>query len=124
MSHAQLEKRLRNYGYWLMHDSAIGPDKPKCRGPESRHLQEAGDVWEASYSLPTPDVSDAEALHRAIRTLDCMEQYCLIARIMQMIGYDSEYPAVFRMRRVGEHAMQKMADNAEAMLLEMLRKRA
>ena len=105
--------RLINYGYWVLHDSDVGPDSTRCTSLESKHVPDAGEVFESDIVIPVPNVSDAEKLHEHIRRLDNMQQYCLIARIMCMIGMDSEYPAVFRMRRVGDHAMQKMADNAE-----------
>jgi hypothetical protein len=124
MTRTQLAVRLTNYGYWLLHDAEITPDGARCVSLESRYKGEAGDVFERVDVMPTPNVSDAEELHILIRMLDCMSQYCLVARIMEMIGQPSEYPAVFRMRRVGDHAMKKMADNAEVFLYEALKKRA
>ena len=120
----KLRARLINYGYWLMYDAAIAPEGTRCVSLESRFNPEAGDVFEAVEVMPTPNVSDADALHMLIKQLDNMTQYCLVARIMEMIGQPSEYPAVFRMRRVSDHAMKKLADNAEVFLYESLKKRA
>jgi hypothetical protein len=119
-----LQARLRNYGYWLLHEADIGPKCPRCISIESRHIADAGDVFEPIDELPTPNVTDAERIHQHIKRLDQMQQYCLVARIMCMIGMESEHPAVFRMRRVGDHAMEKMADNAENLLLIALKNSA
>lgn len=124
MIDGKLRARLVNYGYWLLHEAEVGPADPRCISLESRHIPDAGDVFEPVVVIPLPNVADAERLHEYIRRIDHMQQYCLIARIMCMIGMDNEYPAVFRMRRVGDNAMQKMADMAECILDEALRKRA
>lgn len=120
----KLRARLRNYGYWVLHESEVGPAAPRCISLESRHIPDAGDVFEPVISIPMPNVADAEKLHEHIKRLDHMQQYCLIARIMCMIGMESEYPAVFKLRRVGDYAMEKLADMAEETLDEMLKKRA
>ena len=117
----KLHARMRNYGYWLMHDAKVGPEEARCVSLESKYTPEAGDVFEAVVTIPLPNVSDAECIHRYIIQLDHMEQYCLVARIMCMIGMESEYPAVFRMRRIGDHAMEKLANNAETKLFEALK---
>lgn len=107
-----------------MDDCDVGPWDVKCRGIESKHISELGDVYEPAEGLPAPNTPDALALHALVEQLGVMEQYCLVARIMRMIGLPDEYPAVFRMRRVGDYAMEKLADNAEDMLVEMMRKSA
>lgn len=120
----KLRARLVNYGYWLLYDAAIAPEGTRCVSLECRYKAEAGDVFESAEVMPTPNVADADALHILIKQLDCMSQYCLVARIMEMIGQPSEYPAVFKMRRVGDHAMKKLADGAELMLYEALKQTA
>lgn len=118
MDHGRLYARLRNWGIWLTHDAEIGPKDAQCISIESRHIPDAGDVWqEDRVCEPTPDVPDAEAMQALIRTLDRMEQHCLALRY-------GGIPAVFRYRRISEYAMQKMADNAEILLVEMMRKSA
>lgn len=116
---ARLARRLRNWGEWLNFQSDIGPPPVRCVSIESRHLAEAGEVWddEPRTPQPVPDVTDAEAMENLIRGLGMMERYCLAVRY-------AGYPAVMRMRRVGAHAMDKLADNGEKNLYEMLRKRA
>lgn len=111
-----LRLRLANYGYWVLHDAEVGPAAPRCLSIESRHIPDAGDVFDAPSTIPCPDVADAEVLHGYIKRLDHMQQYCLIARIMKEIGMMDEYPAVFRMKRVGDYAMDKMANAAESLL--------
>lgn len=118
----KLRARLLNYGYWVLHEADVGPAAPRCISLESRYMPDAGDVFEATVVRPMPNVADAERLHEHIKRLEHMQQYCLIARIMTMIGMESEYPAVFRMRRVGDYAMQKLADMAEENIRESLRK--
>lgn len=118
MTDGRLYARLRNWGCWLTYEADIGPKDAKCISIESRHIPDAGDVWEDDRECePTPDVPDAEALQQLIRTLDHMEQRCLALRY-------GGIPAVFRYRRISEYAMQKMADNAEILLVEMMRKSA
>ena len=116
---SNLAWRLRNWGYWLNFQADVGPERVRCVSIESRHIAEAGEVWddEPSPPQPIPDVTDAEAMERLISGLGLMERYCLAVRY-------AGYPAVIRMRRVGANAMDKLADNGEILLFEMLRKRA
>ena len=108
--------RLKNWGEWLGYEANIGPAPEKCVSIESRYLGELGDVWdEPEPPSITPDVSDAEALHQLIRQLDSVEQHCLALRYGGL-------PAVFRYRRISEAALQRMADNAEILLMDMLKK--
>ena len=118
MTRSQLYARLSNWGCWLTYEAEIGPAGARCISIESRHLPDAGDVWdEVEPCQQTPDVPDAEAMQQLIRQLDHVEQVCLA----QHYG---GIPAVFRYRRIGEHAMQKLLENAEIMLCDMLRKTA
>lgn len=116
---SRLAWRLRNWGNWLNFQTDIGPPLVKCVSIESRHIAEAGEVWEDEPSppQPIPDVTDAEQMEKLISGLGLMERYCLAVRY-------AGYPAVIRMRRVGDRAMDKLADNGEILLFEMLRKRA
>ena len=116
---ARLAWRLRNWGNWLNSQTEIGPPDVRCISIESRHIAEAGEVWEDDPIPPQPvaDVTDAEAMEKLISRLETMERYCLAVRY-------GGYPAVFRMRRVGVNAMEKMADNGEIILYEILKKRA
>jgi hypothetical protein len=114
----RLTVRLRNWGDWLGHDAHIGPKPQCCISIESRYIGELGDVWtEPEPPSITPDVSDAEAMQELIRKLDCIEQHCLALRYGGL-------PTVMRWRRVSEAAMNRMADNAEILLVEMMRKSA
>lgn len=71
----------------------------------------------------TPNVSDAEAIDGALKAMfeqnriGVMERYCLAVRY-------GGYAAVFRVRRVGDDAMKRLADNAEILLYEALKKSA
>lgn len=115
----RLGRRLRNWGLWLNYQSEIGPVPVRCISIESRHVAEIGDVCEEqtiTHDL-VPDVTDAEAMEAAIRTLGSMERYCLAVRY-------AGYPAVMRLRRVGDHSMRKMADNAETTLVEYFKSKA
>jgi hypothetical protein len=111
--------RLRNWGDWLCYDASIGPMDAVCISIESRHIPEAGEVWEddPEPAQVIPDVTDAEAIHALVRQLDTMEQICLAMRYGGL-------PAVFRPRRISEHAQKRMADNAEILLFERLKKSA
>lgn len=115
---ADLRKRLRNWGEWLNHDANIGPAPDRCRSLESRYIPEAGDVWEEAPKLHVvPDVTDAEHIEKLISTLDCAERWALAMR------YGGS-GAVMRWRRMSEYSLEKLADNAEIMLLDFLRKSA
>ena len=118
MSERNLKWRLLNWGRWLCYDAHIGPKPPCCISIESKHVPETGEVWsDPEPPEIVPDVSDAESLQQLIRQLDHMEQLCLSLRYGGM-------PAVFRMRRISEYAQNKLADNAEILLIEWLRKSA
>ena len=106
--------RLRNWGDWLNYEASIRPDALRCRGIESQYLPDAGEVSYPGETYVTPDVSDAHAMQVMVDRLQLMQQYALAIRY-------GGAPAVFRMRRVGEHAMQRQADSAEEELREMLR---
>lgn len=120
---ARLKQRLDNWGLWLLHNTNIGPDKARCTSIESKFIPEADDIWEPSNLYPTPNVSDAEALESTLMELyhagriGVMERYCLAVRY-------AGYAAVFRVRRLGEHALEKLADNAEVELYEFMKKSA
>ena len=106
----KLRLRLINWGIWLNYEADLGPKSTCCKSLESRHLADTGDVWAEDDPSPiVPNVTDAEDLHALIVGLDIMQQYALAVR------YGGS-PAVFRVRRVGEHAMRKLADNAEILL--------
>lgn len=115
----RLGRRLSNWGLWLTYQAEIGPVPVRCISIESRHVAEIGDVCEEQTTPPdmVPDVTDAEAMEASIRTLGSMERYCLAVRY-------AGYPAVMRLRRVGDHSMRKMADNAETTLAEYIKKQA
>lgn len=118
MTKHRLVVRLRNWGDWLGYDAHIGPSHPCCISIESRHIPETGEVWDdPEPPTITPDVSDAEAMQQLIRNLDQVEQHCLALRYAGM-------PSVFRFRRISEAALNRMADNAEILLMDMLRKSA
>lgn len=115
MDASKLQSRLRNWGEWLNYEANIGPKHDRCRSLESRFLADAGDVWEEEPEVSViPNVSDAERLQKLISMLDHSEQYCLALRYGGM-------PAVFKFRRISDHAMKKMADNAEVLLSDMLK---
>lgn len=111
---ADLRAKLVNWGEWLKYESDIGPTPVRAVSLESRYIPEAGDVFddEPISRITAPCVADAEALQRLISGLELMMQYALAVRY-------AGYPAVMRMRRVGEHAMVKLADNGEIILLEL-----
>lgn len=111
---SDLRKRLRNWGEWLNYDANIGPAQDRCRSLESRYIPEAGDVWDEAPEIhAVPDVADAEHLERMIRNLDCAERWALALRY-------GGAGAVMRWRRMGEHALEKLADNAEVLLADMV----
>lgn len=114
----KLRKRLNNWGDWLNYDAEIGPAPDKCRSLESRCLAEAGDVFD-DERLPTvvPDITDAENMQSLIRTLDCAERWALAIR------YGGEC-SVMKWKRMDEHALCKLADNAEVLLSDMVREAA
>lgn len=119
----RLKQRLSNWGDWLLYSANAGPDKARCTSIESTHIPDADEVWEASEIYPVPNVSDAEAIEATLMQLykdgriGVMERYCLAVRY-------AGYAAVFRVRRLGEHALEKLADNAEMELYEYMRKSA
>ena len=115
----KLRARLLNWGYWLAHDADIGPKPSRCISLESRYIAEAGDVWDDADEppTPTPNVSDAEAMEAHIRQLEWLQRYVLAVTYGGM-------PAVFKFRRIGDHVLAQQLDIAEALLYEMLKKRA
>lgn len=119
----KLRARLRNWGDWLVYMADDGPDNARCTSIESKHVPDADDIWEPAKLYATPNVSDAEAIEYTLKrlfesgTLGVMERYCLAVRY-------GGYAAVFRVRRIGDHAMEKLADNCEVVLYEALRKSA
>lgn len=115
---AMLRKRLCNWGEWLNYDANIGPAPDRCRSLESRCLADSGDVWDDVVELHVvPDVTDAEFMEGMIRQLQCAERWALAMRY-------GGAGAVMRWRRMGEHALEKLADNAEVTLADCLRKSA
>lgn len=117
MDKSGLYRRLRNWGHWLNYEADIGPKGARCISIESRHMPDAGDVWEPDEPEIIPDVPDAEAINILIRELDTVEQYALSVRYGGM-------PCVIRWRRMSGAVHDKLADNAEILLCEMLRKSA
>ena len=115
----KLRARIRNWGDWLNWEAEIGPKSARCVSLESRYIPEAGDVWDddREASDPTPDVADAEYMESLIRQLECAERWALA---MRYGGAGS----VMRWRRIGEHALERLADNAEITLMDFLRKSA
>lgn len=112
----KLRTRLANWGAWLNHEADIGPKSPRCISLESRHIPEAGDVWDSDEPTePNPNVPDAEHLERHIRQLECLHQYCLAVTYGGM-------PTLMRWRRIGEHQMQHAIEQAELLLHEALKK--
>ena len=114
MDKAKLYQRLNNWAAWVNHDAEIGPKPARCISIESRHIPESGDVWDPEPLSATPNAQDAEEMQKHIRKLGCLEQYALAIRWAGM-------PAVIKARRVGDHAMKRMADNAEILLFDMIR---
>lgn len=115
---ATLRKRLRNWGEWLNYDANIGPAPARCRSLESDALPDTGEVWDEVVELHIiPDMTDAETMEAMIRSLQCAERWALAMRY-------GGAGAVMRWRRMGEHALEKLADNAEITLLDFLRKSA
>jgi len=109
-----LHERLRNWGDWLCHDADIGPKPARCISIESTHIAELGDVHvDEVCSEPIPNVADAERLNAIIQRLDYLERLCISLRY-------GGIPAVFRMRRIGDHMMQEAADRAELQVSEMM----
>lgn len=119
----KLRQRLRNWGDYLVYMADHGPDHARCTSIESRHIPDAADIWDPPKLYATPNVSDAEHIEATLKrlfeqgTLGVMDRYCLAVRW-------GGYAAVFRVRRVGDRAMEKLADNAEIELYEALRKSA
>ena len=114
----KLRARLENWGNWCNHEADIGPRPARCISLESRHVPEAGDIWdEDEPRAPSPDVPDAEALHLHIRELSQLQQYALA------VEYGGT-PCVMRWRRVGEHNHKHSLEMAELLLYEMLRRSA
>jgi len=114
----KIRARLRNWGVWLNWEAEIIPDGARCVSLESKHIPETGEVWsDDEPSMPTPDVSDAEAMEAHIRHLECIQQYCLA------VTYGG-LPTVFRFRRVGEQVMAQQLAMAEVLLYEATRRRA
>lgn len=115
---ASLRKRLRNWGEWLNFEAEIGPAPDRCRSLESRCIPDTGEVWDEVVELHiVPDVTDAEVMERLIRQLGCAERWALAMRY-------GGAGAVMRWRRMGEHALERLADNAEITLMDFLRKSA
>ena len=112
-----LYRRLRNWGEYLSYEAEIGPADARCISIESRYIPEAGDVFEPSEPRSIPDVTDAEAMQVLIRALDVVEQYALAVRYGGM-------PCVMRFRRMSGAVHDKLADNAEVLLAERLKKSA
>lgn len=119
MDQGKLRARLANWGCWLTHEADIGPKDATCISIESRYLPEAGDVWdeEREPCKPIPDVPDAEHMQKLISRLDWLEQHCLAL-------HWGGIPSVFRHKRISDHVMHKMLENAEIMLRDMLIKKA
>ncbi|MHB1098359.1 MAG: hypothetical protein ACYCZR_02275 [Burkholderiales bacterium] len=115
----KLRARLRNWGDWLNWEAEIAPKGARCISLESRHIPEAGEVWDEDRepATPTPNVPDAESMNLLIRQLEHIQQYALA------MTYGGA-PTVMRWRRVGDHVMAHSLDMAEMMLAEMLRKTA
>lgn len=109
----KLRARLLNWGLWLGWEADIGPKGARCISLESRHIPEAGDVWDDTDDSPTPNVPDAERLEAHIRKLECLHQYVLA------VTYGGA-PTVFRWRRVGEAQMAHALEMAELLLHESL----
>lgn len=116
MDRSKLAARLVNWGHWLTHEAHIGPDCARCISIENRYMPELGDVWENDREplKITPNVQDAELINKLIRKLDLIEQHCLATHYGGLA-------TVFRHRRVSEHVMGKMLENAEILLIDMLR---
>lgn len=116
-----LQARLRNWGDWLNYEARMGPDRARCTSAESHHVPRADDVHEPADVYVVPNVADAERIEAALRrlaqagTIGVMERYCLAVRY-------GGYAAVFRMRSVGEHAMERLADNCEEEISAFLQK--
>lgn len=90
----------------------------RCRSLESDALAETGEVWDEVVELRiVPDVTDAEIMETLIRRLECSERWALAMRY-------GGAGAVMRWRRMSEYSLEKLADNAEIMLLDFLRKSA
>ena len=119
----KIRARLRNWGDYLVYMADHGPDKARCTSIESKHIPDADDIWEPPKLYATPNVADAEQIEATLKrlfeqgTLGVMDRYCLAVRW-------GGYAAVFRVKRVGDQAMQKLADNAELELYEALKKSA
>ena len=123
MGFYKLEQRLVNWGMWLLYENDIGPDKARCTSLESSYIPEADDIWEPEPIHVVPNATDAELIDKLLALmysqgkLGVNDRYCLAVRY-------GGYPAVIRLRRIGDHAMKKLADNAELMLFEELKKSA
>lgn len=118
MTRTQLAARLSNWGLWLCWEADIAPEGARCTSLESRHLPEAGTVWDdPEPPRPAPNVPDAEAMQSLIRNLDRLHQYALA------VEYGGT-PCVMRWRRMGEYVHSHSLALAEIELCEMMRKRA
>lgn len=114
----KLRARLVNWGIWCLWEADIAPAGARCISLESRHVPEAGDVWEQDEPRPpAPNVPDAEAMQAVIRHLDCNIQYALA------ITYAGA-PAVMRWRRMGEHNIEHSLKMAEVLIYDALKKSA
>ena len=114
----KLGKRLRNWGEYLNYDAEIGPPPDRCRSLESKALADTGEVWDEAPEVHiVPDITDAEEMELLIRKLECAERWALALRY-------GGAGAMMRWRRMGEHALEKLANNAEILLADMLRKSA
>lgn len=123
MMDSNLAHRLRNWGDWLLYANDIGPDKARCTSLESSYIPEADEIWEPSPIYVVPNATDAEALDKLMALLYSQGRMGINDRYCLAIRY-AGYPAVIRIRRIGEHAMKKLADNAELVLYEVLKKSA
>jgi hypothetical protein len=114
-----LRSRLLNWGIWLEYDSQHGPDHPRCVSIESQHIPEADEVWESNKIYAVPNTTDAENLDKLMATLfqqgklGINDRYCLAIRY-------GGYGAVIKIRKIGDHAMKHLADNAEIILTQEL----
>lgn len=113
----ELIDALENWGQWLRHDAHIGPESVRCMSAESRHVPDAGEIWDGDlHIVSVPDVDRAEMLDEIIRAhLGRMHQIALAVRYGGM-------PAVFRVVRTLERSMIDMADEAERHLQWIIEK--
>lgn len=114
----KIKARLINWGHWTNYDAHIGPKPPCCVSIESKHIPELGDVWDDPEPPEiVPNVADAESINGLIQQMEYLERLCLSLRYGGL-------PAVFRQRRISERVQNQIADNAELMLVEWLKKSA